>query len=72
MRNLSKNVNSKTSENTKKKMIRIIFLNFFKSFDRFNKEDNPKDKVSNFKRSLKKYHTSNFIIHKTKSLNLSF
>ena len=70
MRKLSRSVTSKTSENTKNENDNNYISEFsFKSFYSFNKEDYSKDKVSNFKRSLKKNHT-NFIIHKTKSLNL--
>ena len=70
MRKLSRSITSKTSENTKNENDNNYISEFsFKSFYSFNKEDYTKDKVSNFKRSLKKNHT-NFIIHKTKSLNL--
>ena len=70
MRKLSRSITSKTSENTKNENDNNYISEFsFKSFYSFNKEDYSKDKVSNFKRSLKKNHT-NFIIHKTKSLNL--
>ena len=69
MRKLSRSVTSKTSENTKNENDNNYISEFsFKSFCSFSKEDYSKDKVSNFKRSLKK-NPSNFI-HKTKSLNL--
>ncbi len=72
MRKLSRSVTSKTSENTKNENDNNNYISefSFKSFYSYNKEDYSKDKVSNFKKSLKKNHTSNFIIHKTKSLNL--